>query len=731
VPPVLKIQGNQLMKYYRSVAFLFGLITLLPAQDFTLEDLFLSGDYHAQAVAVVKWLPAENAVLLRRETADDTVIVRHDLSTGEETPLLDLDFLRRNGLADIHPFEDVDLSPDWRYIIIPTDGRHIWRRSTEAHYFLYDRETDEVTVLVSGDAPQSNVKFAPDSRKIAYVMAHDLYVLDLDRGRTRRLTTDGKPTIINGQSDWLYEEEFSLTRAYKWSPDSKNILFLQFDQSNLPVYPLVDESPLYPTITPVRYPKVGSANSLVRLGVVAVRSGRPRWFDLGSEHDIYVPRIYWTGRPGEAACLRLDRRQQNLELVLFDLRTRQSRPVAVQSDSTWVMINNDLKFIDDGNEFVWTSERSGFRHIYLNSTDGGQSRPLTSGDWEVTLILDVDKHQRLVYFTGKKDGSREQHVYSVSLAGSEPHRLTTASGWNNINFAPDYQRYVLWHSTASTPTRVSLHSGDGTKIRPLLADPIPALKGNEPAWEFFTLQTGDGPGLNAALLKPPGVEPTKRYPTLIYTYGGPASQAVRDRWAGNRGLWHYYLSRRGYIILVVDNRGTGGRGKAFSGQAYGDIGRWPLHDHINIADWIGRQSWGDPDRIGIWGWSFGGYVTALSLSAAADRFKAGVAVSPVIDFRLYDTAWTERYMGLLPENPGGYNSTNVLSHVDGYKGGLLLVHGTGDDNVHAQNSWRLIEALVALNQPFDLMLYPNLNHSLPDVRYHLYSRMTRFIIANL
>ena len=296
----------------RLLPSIIGLASTLPAQKMTLEDIFQNQDYFQEKVAVVDWLTAESAVALRRERAADTVIVVHDLATGEENPLWDREFLRANGIQRVHPLKDVDFSPDRRYVIIPGDGRLLWRRSTEANYYLYDRQSETIQPLTKGQQPQSNVKFSPDSRKVAYVMAHDLYVLDLDRDKTRRLTSDGSPGIINGQADWLYEEEFSLTRAFQWSPDSKSILFLQFDQRHLQVYPLVDELAHYPQISSVRYPKVGERNSYLRLGLVAVRRGRPRWFDLGPQQDIYVPRIFWTGRPQEAAFYRLDRRQRNL-----------------------------------------------------------------------------------------------------------------------------------------------------------------------------------------------------------------------------------------------------------------------------------------------------------------------------------------------------------------------------------------------------------------------------------
>ncbi len=404
-------------------------------------------------------------------------------------------------------------------------------------------------------------------------------------------------------------------------------------------------------------------------------------------------------------------------------------------------VTDDLHFINGGSGFIWTTEASGYRHIYLHDNGGRPVKALTSGDWEVTQILAVDEEGQAVYFTGKRNGVVEQHVYRVGFDGSGTpragyaqglQRLTAPGGWNSLTFAPGFAHYVQRRSDRNTPTRVSLHNVDGELVRWLVEDPLPALKELDlPTWELFTLTTTDSARLSAKILKPGNFQPGKKYPTIIYAYGGPGSQLVADSWPGSRGLWHQYLAQESYVVLTVDNRGTGGWGKAFKNLAYGDIGRWALNDQIEAARWIGRQSWGDPQRIAIWGWSGGGYLASLCLTAGAEYFKCGIAVAPVTDFRLYDTAWTERYMGLLPENEAGYESADVLSYIDGYEGGLLIVHGTGDDNVHPQHTWQFIDKVTAKNKPLDVMMYPGKDHDLPGVHYHLYSKMTRFLKENL
>jgi dipeptidyl-peptidase-4 len=713
---------------------LFPLLVSTLMAQLTLEDIFIERAYTPPAYHIDRWIDDGAAFLVAKPTDQGTVILRHDVASGEETVLLSGDFLRPA------PSDDPDItvsyrrSGDGRWLLVAGGERRIWRRSREALYYLHDLQTGTTRRLTKDNRPQSNATFSPDNRMVAYVMANDLHVCDLATGKTKRLTKDGSEAIINGQADWLYEEEFSLTRAYEWSPDSKSILYLRFDQGHLPTYPLKDELQQYPQLTLVRYPKVGEDNSLVKVGVLDVKRGRTRWLDTGPETDIYIPRIDWTGREGEAVFYRLDRRQQRLELVLADARTGRTHVAATQTDPAWVDVTDDLNFIDGGDHFLWTSEESGYRHIYLLSSDSDQNQGLTSGEWEVHEILDVDEEARLVYFAGNKDRVVERHIYQVAFDGSEPQRLSESGGWNTFDFAPGFAHYIQERSDVNTPNQTSLHTADGSLVRELGTPPPESpLDLDLPAWEFFTLTTTDGADLNAVILKPKDFKPSSVYPTVIYTYGGPGSQLVTDRWMGSRGrgLWHQYLAQEEYIILTVDNRGTGRRGKEFKNLAYGDIGKWALNDQVEAARWVARQSWADPDRIAIWGWSGGGYLTSLCLTAGTEYFKCGIAVAPVTDFRLYDTAWTERYMGLLPENQAGYESADVLIYADQYKGGLLLIHGTGDDNVHPQHSWQFIQEMTTRNMPFDLMMYPGKNHGLPGVHYHLYSKMTVFLKRNL
>ena len=710
----------------------------LAAQTLTLEDIFQNSTYRLRSIRLAGWVDGGAGYITSDQGDDGRQYVRHDVATGEESLLLSASQLVIGGQQVAESIDGLTLSPDEAWALVPTGTISVWRRSSRAAYYLHHFASAETRPLSDSKDLQQAPSFSPDGRSVAYVRKNNLYVLNLANNRTRQLTKDGGFRIINGHGDWLYEEEFSLTRAYAWSPDSKSIAYLRFHQwpglDEPKTYPLVDEMQTYPEIFYLPYPKVGEKNSVMRLGVVNVGRGRTRWIDLGPETDIYIPRLGWTGRKNEIWFYRLDRRQQNLELLTADAKTRKTKLVARQHDPAWVSLTDDLHFIDGGQRFLWTDEKSGYRHIYLREIDSGSETAITSGDWEVSSIVGVDEGAGQVVFNSKRDGSAQRQVYRVAFDGSGMTRLTPLGGWHTVQLAPDFSHYIHQSSDINTPPTWTLNGADGTVLRVLLEAALPDWGDDKlPTWELFNVTTTDGTELRAKILKPPGFDPSRKYPTLIYTYGGPGSQQVLDLFGGSRGrdLWHRYMAQQGYVILTSDNRGTGGRGKAFRNLSYGDLGKWSLHDQIETAKWVGRQSWGIPGRVGIWGWSGGGYLTALALTAGAEYFKMGIAIAPVTDFRLYDTAWTERYMGLVTENEAGYNSTDVLSHLDGYRGGLLIVHGTGDDNVHAQNTWQMVDGLVKRNAEFDMMMYPNKNHGLPGTHYHLYSRMTRFVRERL
>lgn len=727
------------MKNFMKLLLLLpGLILNLWGQALTLEDIFQNGTYAHQTFSTQGWVDGGAGYLVLRSTPRGDELVRHDGTSGEESVLLSATELVLGGDQITTKLDPVILSPNQQWVLLGTGTVQLWRRSNRAITYLYNMATGSIRPLNGTDNYQQAASFSPDSRHVAYVMENNLYDLNLETFRTRQLTKDGNFRIINGHGDWVYEEEFSLTKAYEWSPDSRSIAFLRFHQwpgrESPKTYPLIDELLTYPKVLYLAYPKVGEDNSVMRLGVINVRKGKPKWIDLGPEKDIYIPRIYWTGRPNEVAFIRIDRRQQKLEIVLGDTKSGRSRVSASQTDPAWVDLTDDLYFIDGGDRFIWTDEKSGYRHIYLRNTDGDGETALTSGKWEVTDIIAVDEAGGQVWYNSKEDGSAENQVYLAAFDGSGSQRLTGPGGWHTVNPAPDFSYYLHSAGSINQPPSWALRSKDGSLVRWIIEKSLPEWDAMTlPKWELFDMTTTDGTLLRAKILRPPGFSARNKYPTIIYTYGGPGSQRVKDEWSESRGrdLYHRYLAQQGYVVLTVDGRGTGGRGKAFKNLAYGDLGRWSLHDQIEATRWIASESWGDPDRIGIWGWSGGGYLTGMAMTAGAEHFKMGISISPVTDFRLYDTIWTERYMGLLTDNGDGYAATNVLNHLDNYRGNWLVVHGTGDDNVHAQNTWQLINALIERNKEFDSQFYPNKNHNLPGVHFHLYSMMTRFIKERL
>jgi dipeptidyl-peptidase-4 len=456
--------------------------------------------------------------------------------------------------------------------------------------------------------------------------------------------------------------------------------------------------------------------------------------DIGAEKDIYIPRIQWTNNPNKLSIQRLNRLQNKLDLLIADVNSGQSKLALSGTDPCWIDYLDNIEFLNNKKQFIWMSERDGFQHIYLYNMDGSLERQLTKGKWEVGNVYGVNEKRRLVYFSANKVNITESHIYSIKLNGKSLKRLTKKKGWHRANFSPDWESFILMFSNSHTPAQYSLLSDTGANIRTLEENKIEALDEYDISYpQFLTFDTEDGVTLNAMMIKPTDFDKNKKYPVLIYGYGGPGSQMVRNSWGRSNFLWHNLLAQKGYIIFSLDNRGTGGRGKAFKNLAYRDIGKWMIYDHIEGAKYLAKLPYVDKERIGIWGWSGGGYLTLMALTKGSDYFKTGIAVASVSDFRFYDSIWTERYMGLPQDNAAGYDSTSALNYVDKYKGNLLIIHGAADDNVHTQNSMQFIEKMQSANKQFNLMLYPGKNHSLlgRNTRLHLYTLMTDFILKNL
>ncbi|MBI4409719.1 MAG: S9 family peptidase [Gemmatimonadetes bacterium] len=713
-----------------------------PAQDrLTPADLY-TPELGLEDLDQLRWTPVGDAfAYVEADSAGrGTDLWRMDVRTGERSRLVTGASLVPPGEREPIPIEGYEWSPDGSKLLLFSHAQRVWRLRTKGRFYIYDLAARTLRPISSAPGWQQFAKFSPDGRRIGFVRDHDLHVVDLTTGRETRLTADGGDAIINGTFDWVYEEELGLRDGWRWSPDGARIAFWRLDQSPIPRFFLIDELPLYPQLFPIRYPKAGEPNSRVKVGVIELDGGRITWIDV-EPGDGYVARMDWAASPAELVVQRLNRHQNRLDVLLADVRTGRSRVLFTETDSAWIDpdwtgFEETLTWVRDGQQFLWTSERDGYHHIYLYQRDGSLARQLTRGEFDVVHWMGVD-HGGWVYYVAADPTPLERQLFRVRLDGGRPQRLSQEPGAHDeILLAPDARHYLEWYSRADAAPVRRLHSADGRVLRVLRDNAdvrrrLAALGARPP--EFFRFRTSDGVELNGWMIRPPDFDPERRYPVLMYVYGGPGSQTVLEAWGAGAGhsryLWHQLLAQRGYIIASVDNRGTGSRGRAFKKLTYLDLGTWEAHDQIEAARYLGSLPFVDPGRIGIWGASYGGTMSALTMMRGGTLFRAGIAVAPVTHWKLYDTIYTERYMRTPAENPEGYRRSAPLEHAAGLTGQLLLVHGTGDDNVHFQNTVQLVQALQDAGKQFALMVYPNRTHALGGV--HLYELYTRWIEQRL
>ena len=619
----------------------------------------------------------------------------------------------RQRIAAMTGIVDYQWSPDAKTLLFPLGGE----------LYLYDlgrQGREAVRQLTHGEGFATDPKISPKGGFVSFVRERNLWVIDLASGKPLQLTHDGSATIGNGVAEFVADEEMDRHTGYWWAPDDSAIAFARIDESPVPVQKRYEMYADRVEMIEQRYPAAGDRNVLVRLGVVAPRAGAaPTWVDLGKEQDIYLARVTWRD-PQRLTFQRQSRDQKTLELIETTLADGRQRTLVTETSRTWVPLHNDLRFLKDG-RFVWSSERSGFEHLYLASEDGATLTPLTSGDWPVDELLAVDEDAGKVYFRAGVESPLRSEIHAVPLAGGAPARLSRAAGMHSAAFANNASVYVDSWSNSSTPPQIELYRANGEKIATLLdndlADPShPYAKYRDAQLpvEYGTLTAADGrTPLHYSLIKPTGFDPAKRYPVAVYVYGGPASQTVTDSWPG-RGdhLFNQYLAQHGYVVFSLDNRGTPRRGRDFGGALYGVQGTVEVADQLKGVEWLKQQPWVDAARIGVQGWSNGGYMTLMLLAKASDQYACGVAGAPVTDWGLYDTHYTERYMNLPAANPDGYREGRILTHIDGLTSPLLLIHGMADDNVLFTNSTSLMSALQKRGQPFELMTYPGAKHGL-------------------
>ncbi|QQP98952.1 S9 family peptidase [Lysobacter enzymogenes] len=633
-----------------------------------------------------------------------------DVLPGAET-LSDAEKARRERqrIAALSGIVDYQWSPDGKRLLFPLGGE----------LYLYDLgKTGKAAVrrLTHGEGFATDPKLSPLGGYVSFVRDRNLWVIDLADGKATQLTKDGSATIGNGVAEFVADEEMDRHTGYWWAPDDTAIAFARIDETPVPVQKRYEVYPDRTDVVEQRYPAAGDRNVLVRLLVAPVgRAGAPREIDLGKEQDIYLARVDWRDAQ-RLTFQRQSRDQHKLELIEANLADGKQRVLQTETSKTWVPLHNDLRFLDDG-RILWSSERSGFEHLYLLSEDGAKATALTSGDWPVDGVLAVDEAAGQVYFGAGKDSPTDAQIYRVPLAGGAIERLSKSDGMHAASFAKNASVYVDSWSNPNTPPQLELYRNDGSRIAALIANDLsdpkhpyaPYLKAQRPL-EFGTLTAADGNStMHYSLIKPAGFDPAKRYPVVVYVYGGPAAQSVKRTWAPD---FNQYLAQHGYVVFSLDNRGTPRRGAAFTGALYGRQGTVEVADQLEGVKWLKSQPWVDGSKIGVYGWSNGGYMTLMMLAKASDQYACGAAGAPVTDWGLYDSHYTERYMGLPKNNPAGYREGRVLQHLDGLTSRLLLIHGMADDNVLFTNSTVLMSALQQRGQPFELMTYPGAKHGL-------------------
>jgi dipeptidyl-peptidase-4 len=719
----------------------------------SLERIFVSDEFRAERFGPARWLEGGDAyTTLEAEPAADGAkaggdivrdIVRYDAATGERTVLVSARSLLPRGAESPLEIEGYDWSPDGSKLLVFTNSERVWRDNTRGDYWVLDVASGGLRKL-GGDAPESTLmfaKFSPDGGRVGYVRQNDVYVEDLASGAITRLTTDGSRTTINGTFDWVYEEELGLQDGWRWSPDGERIAYWQLDATGVRDFLLLNSTDsLYSFTIPIQYPKAGETNSAGRVGVVPAAGGATRWMDVpGDPRQHYIARMDWAASPDEVVMQRLNRLQNTLEIMLGDAATGQVRTIHTERDSAWVDMRVELlEWLDGGREFAWISEADGWRHAYVISRDGASRRLLTHGEFDILDVVAVDEEDGWLYYTASPEDPTRRFLYRSRLDGEgAPELLTPAGeiGTHTYETGPGAEWAFHEHSSFGDPPVTDLvHLPDHRTQRVLAANEeyrtrIAALERG--AVEFFRVDQGDGVLIDGWIMKPPDFDPSRRYPLLVHVYGEPWGATVRDSWDGSGYLWHLYLTQRGYLVASVDPRGTPApRGRDWRKTIYRRIGTLTSHDIAGAVAAIEAWPYVDSERTAIWGWSGGGSQTLNALFRYPDVFEAGMAVAPVADVRLYDTIYQERYMGLPQDNPEDYAQSSPLTYADRLEGDLLVVHGTGDDNVHFQGTERLINALVAANKPFQMMAYPNRTHGIwegENTTLHLYSLLTRYL----
>ncbi|HKQ86441.1 MAG TPA: S9 family peptidase [Candidatus Acidoferrales bacterium] len=721
--------------------------TGLSSAQLTVERIYGAPSLSGNLTEGVQWSPDSARISFMQQDPGDpskSELWTMNPATGQKSVLLNATQLGRflqpekaaaiqsTGLGRVAA-KDYFWSPHGNALLFKSAGRLV----------SVDLRTMTSKILVDSKSDVSDPKFSPDGKWVSYLQGEDIWLANIATGAAKQLTTGGNEDLLNGQLDWVYPEELDLETAYWWSPDSQKIAFLQFNERPVTKYPIVD---LDGKIETTDYPQAGEANPIVRVGVEPITGGEPEWMDTGADTDIYLPRVDWVPDSESLLVERLDRAQKRLDLLLAGAATGKSRTILTEQDRYWVNVSDlPIRFFADGKRFLWTSERTGFWHIYIYDTAGKMLDQLTSGNWEVTAgggfgpsvgnRFSLDEKHGYVYFISNKDNATERQLYRVSLSDKSVTRVTMAPGTHSVLISPDASAFVDTFSDATTPPRQLVTRADGSQIAALNENRVPELADYHLSpVEFLKVRADDGAELDASIVKPRDFDPAKKYPVIVYVYGGPDVQNVVNAWDGSPFLWREMMAERGYIIFSLDNRGAYGRGHEFETPLYHHFGKIELADQLAGVKYLKSLPYVDPSRIGIYGSSYGGYMTLAAMFNAAGVFKAGAAIAPVTDWRLYDTIYTERYMGRPQDDPEGYRDSSPVNQAGKLEGKLFVAHGTGDDNVHFANTADLLNALILHGTyPNDLLILPGRGHGMSDApaRIELYKQLTAFFLNNL
>jgi dipeptidyl-peptidase-4 len=715
-----------------------------------LRRLYASRDFALQPFGPARWRDggaAYTTVEPSATTPGASDIVRYETASGAKRVMVTARQLVPASAATPLEIDDYDWSADDSLLLVFTNTRRVWRRNTRGDYWVWSRRTGMLRKLGGPDAAESSLmyaKFSPRGDRVAYVRGGDIYVERLGDGAITRLTTGADSLHVNGMTDWVYEEEFDLRDGFRWSPDGTRIAYWQFDMTGVRTFTLINNTDsLYPFVIPIQYPKTGTPNSAVRVGVVSADGGPTTWLEVPDDpRDNYLPRMEWVGAK-ELVLQRMNRRQNIDRVLLADATTGAVRTVLTERDSAWVDVVDEVRWLGGGARFLWLSERDGWRHAYAVSRSGGGIAKLTPGAFDVIDIAAVDERGGWLYYIASPDNAVQRLLYRIRLdGGGRPERVTPAgaAGTHTYVISPDARWAIHSFSTFDTPPVTDLVRLPTHQVVRLLVDNAALHSAVAPLvprpTEFFKVKVGEGVTLDGWMIWPSAFDSTKRYPLLMYVYGEPAGQTVLDRWSGTTGLWHRMLAEQGYVVASVDSRGTPApRGRNWRKIVYGAIGVLASREQADaVRALTAARPYLDASRVAIWGWSGGGSSTLQALFRYPEIYQVGMSVAPVPDQRLYDTIYQERYMGLPQDNGDGYRLASPITFADGLRGRLLLVHGSGDDNVHFQGSERLINRLVALGKPFEFMDYPNRSHCICEGRgttLHVYSLLTRYLLEHL